>query len=122
MDERLFSLELRISKFLRYGVILAGLLMFTGWMTQIRFVGNPFLKFHDYQKDPFSHAVSTMYAHGQWGLLFSSLGLVVLLCLPTMRVVMTAVLFLRQRQFTLAAVATFVFLALLTSLYLGFSL
>jgi uncharacterized membrane protein len=113
------ALEIRISKMLRYGVILSGIFMLLGWATQIQFSGNPFVAFHEYHPVAFVASIQQMYLGAQWGSLLSYLGLLILIGLPTLRVLMTAVLFVRQRDFVLAAVAAFVLVILLTSFSLG---
>jgi uncharacterized membrane protein len=93
--------------------------MFIGWMTEIQFTGNPFEAFHEYHPVPFLASISQMIHQGQWGALTSYFGLLILISLPTLRVFMTAVLFVRQRDYILASVAAFVLVVLLLSFGLG---
>ncbi|RYZ64450.1 MAG: DUF1634 domain-containing protein, partial [Proteobacteria bacterium] len=48
MNQSLEQMELRISKFLRYGVLVAGALMLVGWFGTVSFSGNPFDTFQVY--------------------------------------------------------------------------
>jgi uncharacterized membrane protein len=121
-DEAVPPLEWAVARMLRGGVIVAGLLMFAGWMTFMNFKANPLLKFHDYQSVPLLTGLQTARAENNWGLLMAYAGLALLVSLPMIRVLMTAVLFTKQRQKTLAGIAYFVFFILIVSLTLGIDL
>lgn len=121
-DDGLLSLELKISKLLRWGVIFAGILMALGWMSFLDFSQNPLLAFQQYKGETFSNTLSTAWQNQQWGLLTAYAGLVLLISLPLLRVLMTAVLFVKQKEKVLAAIAFFVFAALIISFSLGIEL
>ncbi len=121
-NERLFSLELFIAKFLRYGVLLAGLLLFVGWMMQIDFQHNTFAAFSQYRPNPLSNALHVAFAEGRWGLLIAYAGLGVLISLPIIRVALTALVFLSEKDYALAACAGLVLIGLATSFALGFTI
>ncbi len=116
------TLELKIAKVLRYGVVFSGTLMFIGWMMQIQFDSNPFEGFHDYHDFPLFHALYFAWLAKDWALLISYAGLFVLIGLPIARVLMTGILFLKEGDRLLASIAFFVFVAICTSCYLGFEL
>lgn len=120
--EELEALELKISKLLRYGVIVAGVLIFTGWMLQIQFTSNPFLGFHDYHGLSLLANFQQALAQHDWAQLISYAGLFILISLPILRVLMTGILFVRQNDPIMAALAFFVFATILVSCALGLEL
>ena len=109
--EQMESLEIKISLFLRYGVLVAGALMLIGWLSQIDLSGEPFSKFTTYQPHEFRELVRTAP--------ISMLGLVCLISLPIIRVFLTLILFLLERQWIMSALAGIVFAALMVSFALG---
>jgi uncharacterized membrane protein len=121
-DARLFNLELFIAKFLRYGVLFAGLLIFIGWMSQIDLHGNIFASFEHYQNIPLMTTLRSAIAQRSWGLLAAYAGLVVLISLPLSRVVLVTVVFLTERDFALAFCSLLVLMGLALSFALGFAI
>lgn len=121
-NDGLLSLELKISKLLRWGVLAAGLLMALGWISLLDFSQNPLAAFHDYKGEPLTESLETALQNQQWGLLAAYAGLIVLISLPLLRVLMTAILFIKQKEKTLAAIAFFVFAILILSFSLGIEL
>ncbi len=121
-ESRLFSLELFIAKFLRYGVFFAAALLFVGWMMQIDFRHDTFEAFSVYKNTPLKQTLSELTATNSYGLLISYLGLVVLISLPVLRVALTACAFVMERDYRLAAVAVVVLVGLLFSFVLGFKI
>jgi len=117
--DELHSLELKISKLLRYGVMLAGAFMLFGWITLLDFSKNPLEAFHDYQHKSFEQSLQSAFESQQWGLLIAYFGLILLISLPLLRVLMTAILFIKQKEKTLAFAAFFVFVVLIISFSLG---
>ncbi|MBC7371727.1 MAG: DUF1634 domain-containing protein [Bdellovibrionaceae bacterium] len=122
MNKNIITLEYRISKLLRYGVMLAGALMFVGWMSMLDFTQNPLLAFHDYREVTFVHSIGYAWRDKVWGLLTAYAGLILLISLPLSRVLMTAILFWRQKERLLSGIAFFVFAALIISFSLGIEL
>lgn len=116
------SLELKIAKFLRVGVIVAGIIMFAGWMTQFKISGDPFFNFQTYDHIPLQNLITFHIHHKHWGVLLSYFGLASLISLPFIRVILTAVLFIRQKEYALALIAFTVLLGLLLSMALGIEL
>lgn len=121
-EARLFSLELFIAKFLRYGVLLAALLLFVGWMLMIDFHHDVFESFSHYHGVPLSFTLEQLFANHSYGRLISYLGLAVLISLPVIRVFLTAAVFVIERDLLLAACAAFVLVGLISSFVLGFQL
>lgn len=121
-NDQLLSLELRISLLLRWGVLLAGAFLLVGWVTLLDFSQNPLAAFHEYKGESLKQSLQTAVDNGQWGLLVAYLGLVLLISLPLLRVLMTAILFVKQKEKVLAVIAFFVFAALILSFSLGIEL
>lgn len=122
MSEDINTLELKISKFLRAGVILAGLIMLVGWIMRFKWHGNVFVNFETYDRLPFSFLIQRHFELKHWGVLIEYAGLMVLISLPIIRVFLTAYLFIRQKEFYLAWIAITVLIGLFLSMYLGFEL
>ena len=121
-DARVFNLELFIAKFLRYGVLVAGLLIFIGWMSQIDLHHNVFTSFEHYHSAPLLATLSNLIAAHSWGLLTAYAGLIVLIALPLTRVALVAFVFLAERDYTLAMCALIVLFGLGLSFALGFEI
>lgn len=121
-DNKIEDLELKISKFLRLGIIVAGVLILGGWLVQLKFVANPFYNFEYYDQIPLQNLVMFHIRTKQWGYLVSYLGLFCLISLPIIRVFLTAILFVKQKEYVLANLAFFVLVGLLGSLFLGIEL
>lgn len=121
MDE-LESLELRISKFLRFGVLLSGLLMLIGWTAQLLTKGSSLDLLKTYNAVSLQETLSIIISNKMWPELIAYIGLFTLIILPITRVFLTAFLFLKQKEYILAAIASFVLIALLVSFSLGIEL
>jgi uncharacterized membrane protein len=122
-DLQTLDLELKIAKFLRAGVLLSGFLMMIGWVSQIRGLGNPFLAFHVYEIRSLGENIKAIAADQKlWGLFISYAGLLILISLPVLRVLLTAVLFFRDRERVLGFIATAVFIVILISFTIGWEI
>ena len=122
MSEDIETLELKISKFLRLGVLCAAIFMLIGWILQFHWYGNPFFHFEIYDQVSFSHQLIFHYQRGHWGHLLSFFGLIILISLPLIRVLLTAILFLRQKERALAFIAFLVLMGLMVSFTFGIEL
>ncbi len=120
MEKDIYQLELFIAKFLRYGVVLAGILMLVGWLTQIDFAVDAFEPFRVYHDAPLFQTLTAYWEAGRWGLITAYAGMFVLISLPLFRVLMTLVVFMKKHDYALAAVSALVLLGLALSLALGF--
>lgn len=119
---RLFDLELFIAKFLRYGVLIAGLFIFVGWMSQIDFHHDVFAHFAAYKHATLFETLRLQIAAHNWGLLIAYFGLILLIALPLTRVALTALVFLAERDFAMALCALLVLAGLAFSFALGFEI
>lgn len=122
MKSDVYSLELFISKFLRYGVLLAGALMLAGWMSQISFTRDVFLEFQTYHDARLFQVLTDALQDQRWGILITYAGMMILISLPLLRVLMTFAVFLKTRDYKMAGLSALVLLGLAASLLLGFEL
>ena len=122
MDQDLESLELKISKFLRAGVLVAGAMMLIGWAANVFNGTGAVAQLTTYRPTTLLVDLSEARANHDWFRLLTYLGLVTLILLPFTRVCLTAVLFFRRREWVLAGVAAFVSMALAASVVLGIDL
>lgn len=116
------TLELRISKFLRAGVFLSAFFLLIGFIIQFRWSKNVFYVFDTYDQIPFQNQLRFHLYHRHWGPLFSYVGLITLISLPVIRVFLTGVIFLKQKENILAYIAFVVLLGLLISFTFGIEL
>ena len=123
------SMELRISRFLRAGVVTSGIFMLFGWLGNylIHFTDSKtsdvFETLREYRLHPLidqlmNHAARP-FDMGSVFLFSSYIGLFILISLPIIRVLLTSVLLFKNREHTLAWIAVFVLVALIGSFYLG---
>ncbi|MBX2986573.1 MAG: DUF1634 domain-containing protein [Bdellovibrionaceae bacterium] len=113
------ELELRISLFLRAGVVIAGVLLLAGWLMSTRLGGHPLQGLETYQPHDLGLILREAWSQGRVGTLLCYGGLFALISLPIVRVLLTAVLFLRQKDLILSGVAFFVLACLALSFFLG---
>ncbi len=112
-------LEIKVAKFLRYGVLVAGTIIAIGWLTSFNSSEHFLEKYRQYDPIPLQNFLIYHYGQGEWGILTAYAGLAVLISLPLIRVFLTALLFLKSRDFTLAAIAGLVLLGLIISFTFG---
>lgn len=116
------DLELRISKFLRAGVITAGIFLFIGWMSLLFANGSSFVTFQTYHAIPLSESLGAALDAHSWTIIIAYVGLIILISLPILRVMLTAFIFLKQKEYLLAGIAGFVLITLILSFALGIEL
>lgn len=112
-------LELIISHLLRIGVMVAGSLLAIGWIWMWLNGRDISQNLRDYNPQAFTDTLQWAFIMKDRAVLMSLLGLVFLVMLPVIRVFLTAVLFLWQKEFRLALMAFLVFAALVVSFSLG---
>jgi uncharacterized membrane protein len=103
------DIELLIAKILRIGIALAGFFLAVGWILKFHWSDNPFLALQNYRRIPLKSDLSDLC---YWGL-------VILIVLPFTRVLLTVVLFLKNKEWLMAAFAALVSVALAFSFWLG---
>ncbi len=113
--DKIETLEFKIAKFLRAGVLVAGVFIFIGWMSEFSMTENPFNKFSTYQKVSFFNVA----INGGWSVILSYAGLFILISLPIIRVMLTGFLFFRQKEKAMGTMAFVVLALLLISFVFG---
>ena len=121
-DQSLHDLELTISKLLRLGVMAAGVLLAIGWVWLLFNNGDILASFSTYEPHSFFETIQWSLINRDKAMLVSMAGLALLVSLPIIRVFMTGVLFIKQKDFVLAIMAFAVFFCLLASFMLGIDL
>jgi hypothetical protein len=116
------SLELKIAKFLRYGVLAAGLLMLIGWGASIPHAVDPFAHLKQHTASPLMDRLTVHVMAGEWPSILAYAGLSLLIALPLIRVLLTAILFIKQKELLLAGIASLVLIGLFLSFSLGFQI
>lgn len=120
--DSLHKLELNISQLLRVGVLLAGVFLAIGWLWLWYNNGNMLESFTVYEPKTLLETVHWARLTNDHAMLVSVVGMVLLVSLPVVRVFLTGVLFIRQKEFVLATMAFLVFVALVSSFFLGIDL
>lgn len=117
----LFKLELIISRMLRTGVLIAGTCLLVGWLW-MWYHGGDIYALRFYEKHSLLESLQWALLMQNRGFFICIAGFAVLISLPLIRVFMTGVLFLKQKEFLLAALAFGVFVSLILSFTLGVEL
>lgn len=112
-------LELWISYFLRGGVLFAGALVALGFGMMLIQGGVSLEVYQVYEEQSFFEMLHWAFLLQQTGVLMVALGLVVLVSLPVLRVLLTGILLLVNREWIVGSVSIFVFMALLLSFAMG---
>jgi uncharacterized membrane protein len=118
-DNQEYELELLIAKFLRWGVVACGVMIFIGWTMNLKWSSNPFVVYKDYDPIPFWELILHYVRRGNYGGLIAYAGLAGLVSLPVWRVFLTGILFMKQKERSLAVIAFIVFTLLVISFLLG---
>ena len=116
------SLELKISKFLRIGVLVAGSFMLVGWLIHLFMQGSSLEALKNYHAITLNETLRLAIATKSWSEIIAYLGLIILIALPLIRVFLTAFLFMKQKEYLLAVIASIVLVALIISFSLGIEL
>lgn len=116
------QLEFKIAKLLRFGVVLSALFMLVAIIFNFNSNTNTLMIFETYDRIPLKDFLILHYYRKHWITLIAYFGLAILITLPIIRVLLTAFLFIKQKDYKLALLASFVFLALILSFILGIEL
>lgn len=120
--KQIFDLELRISKFLRYGVLVSLLLLSIGWIGQLIQGSADITVFQTYQQVSLHEHLQLLIDQASYFKLIAYLGLFVLIALPVSRVLLTGILFVSQKENILAGLAFLVLFFLAVSFTMGIEL
>lgn len=113
------TMELKISKFLRAGVVISGIIILIGWAMSFKPDSDPFANLQTYSS---FNLIDSLQMHAilqNWGKLIAYFGLTILISLPVLRVLLTVLLFIKQREKTMALIGAIVLIGLILSFSLG---
>ena len=113
------DLELKISKILRTGVVIAGLIIAGGWLWSALTTTTDLFHYKEYHEADLFQSLNHALQVKDFGSLVVYAGLVVLVMLPAIRVLFTGVLFIVMKEKILGWTAIAVFTVLVTSFLLG---
>ncbi len=113
------KMELLISKFLRFGVIVSGLIILSGWLMSFEADRNPFTSLQSYQHLSLINSLEMNFILNNWGKVISYLGLMMLISLPILRVFLSMILFIRHKEKIMALLSLVVFIGLILSFLMG---
>jgi len=113
------TMELKISKFLRGGVILSGIIIAIGWAMSFKGDTNPFTPLQTYSPLNLVDSIQMQAILQNWGKIIAYLGLTILISLPVIRVFLSILLFIKQKEKAMALLGFIVLLGLILSFSLG---
>lgn len=113
------TMELKISKFLRAGVVVSGLIIATGWMMSFKADSDPFAPLQTYQHYSLIDSLQMNALLDNWGKVIAYMGLTFLISLPVIRVFLSIILFIKQKEKTMALIGAIVLIGLILSFSLG---
>lgn len=113
------SAEIKISKFLRFGVYVTAVCFAASLIFRFALYPNYQFDLTKYNGESLMQHWRFAATHGYWGVMIAYIGFGVLVSLPILRVLFTALLFLKTRDYILGGVAVLVFLILICSFLLG---
>lgn len=112
-------MELKISKFLRIGVIISGAIITLGWAMSFQADYDPFENLKTYHQISLIDSFQIQFMLENWGRLIVYFGLMILISLPVLRVLLSVVLFVKQKEKKMAFIGAIVLLGLILSFSLG---
>jgi uncharacterized membrane protein len=112
-------MELKISKFLRLGVILSGVIIAIGWAISFKADSNPFSNLQNYHQISLLNSLQIAFMLEEWGKMLTYFGLGMLISLPVLRVFLSMVLFFKQGEKAMALIGAMVLVGLIMSFSLG---
>lgn len=118
----LHELELKISHLLRAGVLISGTLLLIGWLWNLIQKGDILTTLNVYHPHPLWETIQSSLQNHDEAQLVSLTGVIILVLMPIIRVLMTGILFLKEKDYRLAIMAFGVFTALAASFFLGIDL
>ncbi|MBA2405065.1 MAG: DUF1634 domain-containing protein [Bdellovibrionales bacterium] len=113
------NMELKISKFLRAGVILSGVIIAIGWGMSFKSDSDPFVPLQTYSSLNIVDSLQMNFILQNWGKIIAYFGLALLISLPVIRVFLSVILFIKQKEKTMALIGAIVLIGLILSFSLG---
>ncbi len=118
MDD-IVSMEVRIAKFLRAGVVVSGIFITIGWLWSFKSDYDPFAPLQSYSPLSLMDSLEVSFMLKYWGRIVSYIGLIILISLPVLRVFLSVILFIKQKEKTMALIGAIVLIGLILSFSLG---
>ncbi len=112
-------MELKISKFLRIGVVISGLIIAVGWIWSFDSSVDSFKNLQTYQPLNLIDSFEISFMLQYWGRMLCYLGLMILISLPVIRVLLSIFLFIKQKEKEMALIGAIVLIGLILSFSLG---
>lgn len=112
-------MELKIASILRYGVLIAGGIILTGWLLSFNPNNNLFDAYKTYEQVDLIVSIKAQVLLQNWGRLLTYFGLFLLILLPVIRVFLSMILFFKHQEKQMALIGAIVFIGLLISFYQG---
>lgn len=112
-------MELKISRFLRWGVIGSGVVIATGWILSFKPEPDPFAHLQTYQQLKLADSLQIQFLLENWGKLIAYMGLGMLISLPVIRVILSVILLMKTKEKTMALIGATVLVGLILSFSLG---
>lgn len=113
------TMEFKIAKFLRGGVIFSGIIIAIGWGMSFKADSDPFANLQTYSSLNLVDSLQMNAILQNWGKLIAYLGLTILISLPVLRVFLSVLLFIKQKEKTMALIGAIVLIGLILSFSLG---
>lgn len=113
------TMELKIAKFLRGGVILSGIIIAIGWAMSFKAASDPFIPLQTYSHLNLVDSIQMQAILQNWGKIIAYFGLTILISLPVIRVFLSILLFIKQKEKAMAILGTIVLFGLILSFSLG---
>ncbi len=113
------TMELKISKFLRIGVLISGLIILTGWGLSFKPDADPFAPLQTYSSFNLIDSLQMHFILQNWGKIIAYVGLLFLISLPVIRVFLSIILFIKQKEKIMALIGAIVLVGLILSFRLG---
>lgn len=113
------TMELKISKFLRWGVLISGVVITIGWLMSFKADSDPFEPLRTYRSYSLIDSIQMNALLENWGKIIAYLGLTFLISLPVIRVFLSIILFIKQKEKTMALIGAIVLIGLMLSFSLG---
>lgn len=113
------TMELKIARFLRTGVVVSGLIILTGWLVSFKPDSDPFLPLQTYAPYGLIDRLQVHALLSDWGPVITYFGLGILISLPVLRVFLSTILFIKQKEKMMALIGFIVMLGLILSFSLG---
>lgn len=112
-------LESMMSLMMRWGVVVVGLLLFCGWISELDLSSDIYVKFHEFQSRNFLIDLNRYWIEKDWSKLLSFSGVFLLMSLPIFRVVLLGGNFLLNKEYWMGLLSALVLFGIIVSFIFG---